>query len=1070
MKKDYLSKKVFHVVSAIGLVLLIIFFRVWHLSILQRDKYLLEAQKPQTRTILLHANRGEIYDRFGKPLAINRICYNASIYYSHIKQIPSIRRQKDMAGSRLCYYPRKDYIQKLSQLLAKELDLQADLIEDLIHSKASLLPHVPYVIKKNISEKQYYRLKLFEREYTGLHAEITTQRYYPYGKSACNILGYMGKISPKEYLSIACKIEHLQKILDHEEEEYYLIEGYNSRQEVINELFFLKEKAYTYNDLTGKAGLEKVYEQTLRGNHGKSQFLVNNKGVFLQKLSSSFPPAAGKSIQSTISIELQQFAEKLLSQDEKEREGKSIKFDQETKSAVKQKQPYLKGGAIIAIDPNNGEIVALASYPRFDPNDFIFSTATKKEKQIHIHQWLETPNLIANLWDNILPLEKEYYKAKETSYYTEKQWLSWDLYIQTILPHDSSLWNSINRLQTVKNAIQLQEDFETLLFVSKCTDPKTVIDCLFPYHATCMPSSVQHKEIMQNLQKESSSLSSLKGRLAYYLGNIKDNRDKLLLVDLCRVFVYSPSFSDDLIEKTKSLKLSQYWKISKAAIKLERFTKELLFPIFHNTYFHSWKECYQKSYIQKKRKEEKEKKQYARPYIEYLEQKEKALFAEFWKMHKHKFLLTYLKNNISKDLSGDLQVYFDAIQETISSKNIPNEIAFSITFLRQELLSFENITLIELMRTFRNFSDLDRPLYGYYRNVRKQHFLQLEKDLAAAFYPLYGFSYGRSYAYSQAAPLGSIFKLVTAYAALSEKYESSPYSSLNPFYMIDHYGWDSKASKRGGPIVGYQTNGNPYPRFYKGGRLPKSSHLGIGKINLVSAIEQSSNPYFSILAKDYLSSPKKLILAAKEFHLGKSFSFDLPQLYKGTLPDDIDYNTTGLYSFAIGQHTLTATPLHAAQILCAIAAKGTLYTPSIVQKNQPSVLNEIAMPDAIRRILIEGMHNVIYGEKGNARSSIIKKLHLHPEYMDDYKHLENQFVGKTSTAEIMDKTDILPSSKAEKYKHIWFGGISFAPSKKKWDSPELVVVVYLRYADGGKEAAPLAAQIVTKYRKIKNGL
>jgi len=63
-----------------------------------------------------------------------------------------------------------------------------------------------------------------------------------------------------------------------------------------------------------------------------------------------------------------------------------------------------------------------------------------------------------------------------------------------------------------------------------------------------------------------------------------------------------------------------------------------------------------------------------------------------------------------------------------------------------------------------------------------------------------------------------------------------------------------------------------------------------------------------------------------------------------------------------------------------------------------------------------------------------------------------------------------PSSKAEMYKHIWFGGISFQKHqrvKETWDDPELVVVVFLRFGDAGKEAVPLALKMVKKYRELK---
>jgi cell division protein FtsI/penicillin-binding protein 2 len=78
-------------------------------------------------------------------------------------------------------------------------------------------------------------------------------------------------------------------------------------------------------------------------------------------------------------------------------------------------------------------------------------------------------------------------------------------------------------------------------------------------------------------------------------------------------------------------------------------------------------------------------------------------------------------------------------------------------------------------------------------------------------------------------------------------------------------------------------------------------------------------------------------------------------------------------------------------------------------------------------------------------------------------------VGKTGTAEILFHPHINPSSSAAMYKHIWFAALSFEENQKRlWDSPELVVIIYLRYGGGGREAAPLAAQMIHKWREIKN--
>jgi cell division protein FtsI/penicillin-binding protein 2 len=149
-------------------------------------------------------------------------------------------------------------------------------------------------------------------------------------------------------------------------------------------------------------------------------------------------------------------------------------------------------------------------------------------------------------------------------------------------------------------------------------------------------------------------------------------------------------------------------------------------------------------------------------------------------------------------------------------------------------------------------------------------------------------------------------------------------------------------------------------------------------------------------------------------------------------------------------------------MLSAIANKGEILKPQILKKEK-EIIKKIFLPSSIRNTILKGMNQTVWGEKGTARPSIIKKLRNDPDLKNKYLNLKDKMIGKTSTAEIMCKLDIT-SEKAEKYKDIWFGGIYFEDE----ENPEIVVVVYLRFGDGGKEAAPLASEIIHKYKELKD--
>jgi cell division protein FtsI/penicillin-binding protein 2 len=1042
----------------------IIILRVWHLTVVQREEKLLEAQKPQSRTILMRANRGTISDRFQRPLALNKICYNAAVYYDQITEVPAVQWTQE-EGQKIKLFPRKKYIKELSLTLAKILHLEADRLEDLIHSKASLFPHAPFIVKAKLSEKEYYHLKAIEKDWPGIYAEIGTERFYPLGKTGCHLLGMMGAIQKKEYEEIAKETAELEETIQcyREGREWTLPLGIDSFDAVHQRLYELKEKAYRLNDLVGKTGIEKQLEEELRGYFGKKSFEVDLKGRFVRELPGTQNPVEGRHITLSISTELQQFAESLLTKSEKDREGRSLGVDPVDKQKKVQKQPWIKGGAIVVLDPNNGEILAWASSPRFDPNDFIpsINQTVHKRKQKQICKWLENEFYIGSVWDGKDFLVREKYTKK---FVEEEIPLDWDLYLDFILAKDSPIKDFFHRIDDIKGAVQIQEDFETLLYFAPHLTPLSLLENLF--------------SLPQKLSLPSDT-SSARKRIETALHTIPNIKDKLFAIDLCRLIVDSTRFSDALLSQMGGIKLHNYRNLTQAFQRVALLAKIEAQQTFHQGPFVEWREKNQKSFLDEMRREEKERKTYARPYLDYLDKKEKELFASYWEDQKFSFLNHLLDREIElknslKNLSAELQ--------------------------------------IEFLRTFRSFQELDRPLLGTYSQVkcRGQRKEALEKDLAASFYPSGGFGFGRSYAFQTSAPLGSVFKVVTSYEALKQG------ASLT---LIDKLGQDPHLPLSKGEVVAYGLNHTPYHRIYKGGRLPKSHSPHIGKIDLMGALEQSSNPYFSILAGDFLQNPDDLKMAAHLFGFGEKTGVELPGETKGNLPVDLKTNRTGLYSFAIGQHTLLSTPIQAAVMLGALANGGKVLKPKIVlasdglspdrkplsafscqndfakkeldalgihyslftkvkpgapisnsQEESTVVKNQLNLSASIRSSILGGMDLVMWGAKGGARPSVIRSLR-NSSLLQNHLKLEHQIVGKTGTAEILYNPNINPSSKAEMYKHTWFGAISFHPTKSgkaNYNQPELVIVVFTRYGEAGKEGAPIAAQLVQKWREIRD--
>lgn len=123
----------------------------------------------------------------------------------------------------------------------------------------------------------------------------------------------------------------------------------------INEYNILKSKGYNYSDYIGKQGVEKTYEEFLRGRHGALIMEVDAKGN-PTKILKNVQPSSGDNLFLTIDSDLQNVAREMLASTG-------------------------KNGAVVGIDPNNGAVRILVSYKDFDPNIFI-SLSTNERKKI----------------------------------------------------------------------------------------------------------------------------------------------------------------------------------------------------------------------------------------------------------------------------------------------------------------------------------------------------------------------------------------------------------------------------------------------------------------------------------------------------------------------------------------------------------------------------------------------------------------------------------------------------------------------------------------------------------------
>ncbi len=304
-KEDSIKRKTYYHLAVLIVFFTIIFLRLWFLQVMAHSQYKKLAEENRLREVTLDVIRGEIFDRKGKPLAINQP--SIGIYL-----MPDAKKEPEVLKrlSRFLKVPLVEIKKKLK--VAKEGPLKPVLIY-----KDASLEEVSY-LKENVSSFPFVIVDVYPR------------RVYPAKEVGATFIGYIAEVSEEE----------------------------------IDKRFFLGSEP---GDMVGKMGVERELDPFLRGEKGKKIVEVDARGKQRQVLS-SHAGKPGDNITLTIDIELQKVCEETLAQ--------AIRM------ARKKGSRKAKAAAAVVINPNNGEVLALASMPTFDPNLFQGKLSSKYWRSI----------------------------------------------------------------------------------------------------------------------------------------------------------------------------------------------------------------------------------------------------------------------------------------------------------------------------------------------------------------------------------------------------------------------------------------------------------------------------------------------------------------------------------------------------------------------------------------------------------------------------------------------------------------------------------------------------------------
>jgi penicillin-binding protein 2 len=297
---------------------------LWYVQIISAHRYR-ESEKAQSfRTVRIPAQRGWILDRNGMVLAENRPSFNLHLYLKDVRtafhsNYLHLKRQKEKEGKTRWSAAERDQLGKLSRYMVASNFLSVltpvlgrDVTVDWarFNSHFAMQTALPLPVLNDLNPDQVARFLENPKPPPGLQLEIQSLRHYPHGTLAAHLIGHLTRD-----------------------------ESYDSENEITY--------SFRLSDFRGAMGLERRYDQVLRGQPGMKSVLVNNLGY--SQSETTFPlPQQGDTLVLTLDLGIQQAAEK----------------------ALRALGPETRGAAIV-MDARSGDLYAMVSSPAFDPNIYV---------------------------------------------------------------------------------------------------------------------------------------------------------------------------------------------------------------------------------------------------------------------------------------------------------------------------------------------------------------------------------------------------------------------------------------------------------------------------------------------------------------------------------------------------------------------------------------------------------------------------------------------------------------------------------------------------------------------------
>ena len=303
--------------------------RLWWVQVARGALYTSKISGRSQMTVRIPAVRGEIMDRNGLPLVQNRASYEVDFYLPEmVRDFRQRSREMGVPMPRVAYQApvhgmltnkqEPDIVKIVNEAVIprlQDLSLAKDYNAKRLQKHYRTNNEVPYPYIEDVDFPTIAKFSEHDVGLAGVDISIKPVREYRYGAFAAHILGYVGM--PHE--------------IDREEAAKY---------------------SFYQGDVEGRSQIESAMDKYLRGTPGVRVLQRNVKGMMEGEVRID-PPKPGNNVYLTLDARIQMIAEQAL------------------------RHPALGRAAAVVVDPNNGDILAMASVPSFDPNTFIPSISTE---------------------------------------------------------------------------------------------------------------------------------------------------------------------------------------------------------------------------------------------------------------------------------------------------------------------------------------------------------------------------------------------------------------------------------------------------------------------------------------------------------------------------------------------------------------------------------------------------------------------------------------------------------------------------------------------------------------------